>query len=277
MRTAVLIVAHNTRDDLVACLGALISSGAPEDSIYVVDNGSQDRTVDLLADRFKGVHVTTNSDNRYYAEATNQLLAAADADFYLLLNPDTRPDFGALVTLLDRFASDARLAAVAPQLRFPDGRIQPSCRRIPDWRTPWRELWRMGDRTTSSWKMAGFDHDTPRRIEQPMFSCIWISAAALAQIGGLDGAFPLFFNDVEWCYRAKEAGWNIEFDPRVAVWHALGGTTRRYPWRKLRFAHSGFARFLWRSRRGVLTGLLGVAGVWLAFPWRAVRALFQHQ
>ena len=277
MTTAVLIVAHNTRDDLVACLEALIRSGAPVDSIYVADNGSTDQTARVAALRFKGIHVTANSDNRYYAEATNQLLAAAEADFYLLLNPDTRPDFRALETLLDRFAADEKLAAVAPQLRFPDGRIQPSCRRIPDWRTPWRELWRGGGRVSSSWKMADFDHSTPRRVEQPMFSCIWMSSRARAEIGGLDTAFPLFFNDVEWCRRAKEAGWNIEFDPRVAVWHALGGTTRRYPWRKLLYAHTGFARFLWRSRGGVLTGSIGVAGVWLAFPWRAIRALFQHQ
>lgn len=277
MKTAVLIVAHNTRDDLGDCLEALLDSGAPQASIFVADNGSGDRTAEMVRDRFPGVTVIVHPSNLYYAEATNRLLTSIDADYYLLLNPDTRPDYRALLTLLDRFESDERLAAVAPQLRFPDGRIQYSCRRFPDWGTPWREMLGMGRASGSFWKMEDFDHRSPRPVDQPMFSCIWISGPALTAIGGLDVDYPLFFNDVEWCWRAHRNGWSIYFDPCVAVPHTLGGTTRRYPWRKLIFAHSGFARFLWRSRQGRLSGFLGVMGVWLTFPWRAVGALFQHQ
>ena len=276
MKTAVLIVAHNTREDVVACVEALLSSGAGHESIYVADNGSTDHTADLIAQRFPGIRIIANPDNRYYAEATNQLLALADADYYLLLNPDTRPDFGALQTLLDRFAADSKLAAVAPQLRYPDGRIQISCRRFPDWRTPWREVLHAGRAGKSSWKMGDFDHRSARPVDQPMFSCIWIAGGALSEVGDLDEDYPLFFNDVEWCWRARQSGFDICFDPRVAVWHALGGTTRSYPWRKLVFSHSGFARFLWRRRQGSWSGIAGVVGVWMAFPCRAIAALFQH-
>jgi N-acetylglucosaminyl-diphospho-decaprenol L-rhamnosyltransferase len=276
MKTAVLVVSHNTCADTLACLECLVSSGAPPESIFVADNASTDGTAGAIARSFAGVRLIVNPTNDYYARALNQLLAAARADYYLLLNPDTRPDFRALTRLLDGFAAHPRRGAIAPQLRFPDGRIQPSCRRFPDWRTPWRELIRRGQARHSIWKMADFDHDATRPVDQPMFSCIWIRGRAIEDVGMLDTRYPLFFNDVDWCLRARSKGWEIWFDPSVQLTHALGGTTGLYPWRKLRFAHTGFARFLWRTRADPLTGVIGVAGAWTTLLVRAFVTLFKQ-
>ena len=98
---------------------------------------------------------------------------------------------------------------------------------------------------------------------------------ALAEVGPLDLRYPLFFNDVDWCLRARRKGWEIWFDPKVQVAHALGGTTTLYPWRKLRLAHSGFARFLWRTRRSPATGVLGVVGAWATYVLRVPATLFK--
>jgi hypothetical protein len=277
MKAAVLLVSHNTCADTIACLGALVTSGAEPGCIFVADNASADGTPKEIAARFPGVHLVANTANIYYARAVNQLLDLASAEYYLLLNPDTRPDFAALSALLEVFGAHPRCGAVAPQLRFPDGRIQSSCRRFPDWRTPWRELWNRGRAARSAWRMADFDHLTARAVDQPMFSCIWLARRALADVGTLDTAYPLFFNDVDWCLRARRKGWEIHFDPAVQVTHALGGTTALYPWRKLRFAHSGWARFLWRTRPNATAGVAGAAGAWATYVVRAAAALFKQQ
>ena len=265
---AVLIVSYNTVDDLRGCLRALLDTGAQAERIHVADNASSDGTREMLDSEFAGIQAQFNDANLFYARATNELCSAAGGEYLLLLNPDTRPDFRALTTLLSHFENEPDLAAVAPQLRFPDGRVQPSCRRLPDALTPWREITARLGGGGSSWRMSDFDHLTSRPVEQPMFSCIWISRKAWQHVGSLGEDYPLFLNDVDWCDRARAAGLKILFDPSVSVPHAGGGTTRHYPLRKLWHSHRSFARYIWRRRTGILSALLGVSGVWLLFVLR---------
>jgi GT2 family glycosyltransferase len=266
--TAILIVSHNTRDDLKRCLDALLRTGASAEQIFVFDNGSTDGTADMLRRAYRGVHTILHVANLYYAEAVNRLAAAAATDYLLLLNPDTEPDYLALANLLPCFADHPRRAAVAPQLRYPDGRVQPSCRRLPDSLTPWREMIRALGGRGSYWKMSDFDHCSRRRVDQPMFSCLWIDRRAWDALGGLDTAYPLFFNDVDWCARARRAGFDLLFEPAVRVTHRLGGTTSRYPWRRHRHAHHGFARYILCSEDGWLHKLVGLSGVAVWFVLR---------
>jgi GT2 family glycosyltransferase len=273
---AVLIVSHNTVHDLRGCLQALLESGAAAPSIHVADNASGDGTREMLRSQFAEIQLHQNDANLLYAPAVNQLAAASGGEYLLLLNPDTRPDFRALTSLLAHFEHEPDLAAVAPQLRFPDGCVQPSCRRLPDALTPWREAVAWLRRGGSSWQMSDFDHLSSRVVEQPMFSCILISRTAWQQVGSLDESYPLFLNDVDWCYRARAAGLKILFDPAVRVPHALGGTTRHYPLRKLWHSHRSFARYIWRRRRGTLSAWWGIVGIWLLFALRLPGALLRR-
>lgn len=277
MKLGVLIVSYNTREDLRACLQSLLDTGCAAETIYVADNGSEDSSAAMVESDFPGVHLIHNETNHFYARATNQLLDAADVDFYLLLNPDTRPDFKALETMVQRFRGHPARAAVAPQLRFPDGRIQYSCRRLPNAWTPWREALARVWPLQSGWKMRDFDHRSERLVLQPMFSAIWISAKAIEAVGMLDESYPLFMNDVDWCRRAYEAGWDILFDPSVSVIHGLGGTTSKYRWRKLWHSHWGMARYIWRCQHNTVAALIGIAGLWLFLIPRAAAALLQKQ
>lgn len=272
---AVLIVSHNTCDDVQHCLQALLDTGAQEDAIAVADNGSVDGTVEMIRRRYPKLSLIANRQNLMYARATNQLIEATQSRYVILLNPDTRPDYAALCRLTSHFSDTPQLAAVVPQLRDPQGGIQWSCRRFPTSATPWLELWSALTGRPSRWKMTTFNHESRELVLQPMFSAIVVSRRAWTDIGGLDSDYPLFFNDVEWCYRAFTSGRQILFDPAVQVEHARGGTTRKYPWRKLWHSHMSFARFLWRTRTDSLIALWGVAGVWLALGARGLGRLFK--
>jgi hypothetical protein len=276
MRTAALIVSYNTVEDLRECLQALRKSGAEEDSVYVADNASTDGSGAMVAQEFPAVRLIRNADNLNYAQATNQLIEAARADYLLLLNPDTRADFRALLSLLAHFESDSHLAAVAPQLRNPDDSIQSSCRRFPDAWTPWRELVGAVVGGASRWKMSDFDHKSCQYVDQPMFSCIWLSRRALEDAGTLSVEYPLFFNDVDWCWRSRSRGWRILFDPSVGVVHTRGGTTGKYRWRKLWHSHFAFARFLWRNQSNILAALLGATVAWLLVLPRALTTFLRR-
>lgn len=256
---------------------SLTSSGAVPDQIWVGDNDSRDGTREILAAEFPGIHTVEFNRNYMYARAVNALWQLSRPDRALVLNPDTEADYRALERLCGHFDGDPDLAAVVPQLRYADGRIQSSCRDLPDATTPWREAWSRLSNRRSAWKLPAFDHRTARDVPQPMFSCIWITGGAWRRVGELDESYPLFFNDVDWCTRAGAATMRIHFDPDVAVVHHVGGTTRRYPMRRLWHAHRSFARYLWQNRRSVVGALFGMLGVWLAFAVRWPAALLQHQ
>jgi N-acetylglucosaminyl-diphospho-decaprenol L-rhamnosyltransferase len=273
----VLIVSYNTCDDLHRCLDALRNTGAPESAIAVADNGSTDGTIAMMRMKFPGVQCIENRRNRMYAEATNQLIEATQSQYVVLLNPDTQPDYASLCTLTSHFECTPDLAAVAPQLRHIHDGIQWSCRRLPTAYTPWAEAWSALTGRPSRWKMTSFSHDEKSFVLQPMFSAIVIARSVWWAVGGLHADYPLFFNDVDWCYRAHRAGLKILFDPSVRVVHACGGTTSKYPWRKLWHSHMSFARFIWRTRTDTLVALWGVMGVWLSLGVRSVTGLFQHQ
>jgi len=268
MKTAVLIVNYNTQDDLRVCLRSLLSTGAPPESIYVADNASTDGSWEMLEAEFPQVRSIRNPRNLYYAEANNQLWALSDSDWTLLLNPDTVCNFTDLLTLPRKWDADPRCAAVAPQLRCFDGRIQFSCRRLPDALTVWREAWSALTGKPSLWKMGDFDHRSARAVEQPMFSCIWIRREAWQKVGGLDARYPLFFNDVDWCRRALAGDHDIQFDPSTAILHKQGGSTSRQPLRKLKQSNLAFARFILTSTGPPTGQLMGILGLALSYAVR---------
>lgn len=275
MNTAVLIVNYNTKDDLRSCLQKLLATGAPASSIFVADNASTDGSWAMLEAEFPQIHNIGNARNRYYAEASNQLWDRSGSDWTLLLNPDVVCNFNDLVTLPEAWDRDSRCAAVAPQLRFFDGRVQPSCRRLPDALTVWREAWSTLAGKPSHWKMGDFDHRQARRVPQPMFSCLWIRRSAWLRVGELEPRFPLFFNDVDWCRRAHSSGYEIQFDPAVAVLHRHGGSTAGHPLRKLCHSNLSFARYILDAPDPLWMRLAGLFGLIMSFAVRLPRALIQ--
>lgn len=228
----------------------------------------------MLCAEFPRVQSIRNPRNLNYAEATNRLWSRSESDWTLLLNPDTVCHFTDLLTLPRKWDADIRCAAVAPQLRYFDGRIQPSCRRFPDSRTVWREGWSTLTGTPSIWKMGDFDHRTSRAVPQPMFSALWIRRSAWQKVGELDLRYPLFFNDVDWCRRALAAGHEIQFDSSVAVLHRHGGSTSRQPMRKLWLSTTAFGCYLLNSPMSIISRTIGMLGLLLSLLARFPGAMF---
>ncbi len=180
----------------------------------VVDNASGDGTIEMVRAEFAQVRLIVNERNLGYAAGNNQAIRASAAPFVLLLNPDTEVQAGALGGLLSAFGGDERVGAAAAQLLLPDGRIQRSCRSFP---RPAAVLYdaiglaRLFPRSEvfGQYRMTYWDHSSPREVDQPMASALALRRAALDEVGLFDEDFPLYFNDVDLCYRLKQAGWKI--------------------------------------------------------------------
>ena len=263
MKLSVCIVNWNTRDFLRECLTALETFPAQgaETEIIVVDNASTDGSAALVAEEFPDVYLVASPENVGYAQGNNEALARAQGDWVLLLNPDVVVRLGSLSSAL-RFGRDhPDAAAIGARLVGADGETQRSVRGFPD---PWPVLWEyLGlprlfprSRVFGAYRMTWFGYDRPARVDQPMGSFLLIRREALDQVGLLDPQFPIFFNEVDWCWRAKrEHGWQIYYTPDAAVTHYGGGSTRQVKARMIRESHQSLLRFYEKHYRGRITPL----------------------
>ncbi len=244
-----IIVNWNTKDLLRECLRSLLQFAAPLlTDIIVVDNASVDGSAEMVRREFPQVQLLANERNIGYAAANNQGAALARGRYLLLLNSDAqvRPD--AVERLVTFAEAHPEAGLVAPKLVYPDGRCQPSLRSFP---TPAALLFAsLGldklfprSRLFGRYRMSWFTYDRAVEVDQPMASAWLVRKEAWEQVGGMDETMPIFFNDVDFCWRVKKAGWRIYFLPDAVVVHHHGASTRLLGIGKLWASHYGLLRF----------------------------------
>ena len=217
--------------------------------VIVVDNASTDGSAGMVAAEFPEVLLTASSVNLGYAEGNNRALAQATGDALLLLNPDVVVHPDSLTRAAEFAARHPDIGAFGCRLVGTDGKTQPSLRSFPD---PGPVLWEYfglsrlfpRSRFFGAYRMTWFDYESAMEADQPMGSFLWISHKAYAQVGGLDPQFPIFFNEVDWCWRAKRGhGLPIWYTPTVVVTHHGGGSTRQVKASMVRESHRSLLRF----------------------------------
>jgi N-acetylglucosaminyl-diphospho-decaprenol L-rhamnosyltransferase len=192
----------------------------------VVDNGSTDGTVAFVRERFPDVRVI-EQENRGLAAGWNVGIRATSGVYVLILNADAWA-VGDAVERLAAFADERPRAAIAgPRLRYPDGGLQPSVRGFP---TPWRLATEYlffrklapRSRALNAFYASGFDHATEREADVVMGACMLVRRAAIDEVGLLDEDFFLFSEETDWCYRFRQAGWDVLFTPDAEFVHVAG-------------------------------------------------------
>lgn len=236
---SVIIVTYNNNDSIIPCLTSLSRALASYTSqLIIIDNNSQDNTPCILQQpdfwkplSFNTVEKIYNKANRGYTKGVNQGLQRIDGRYVLLLNPDIIFAINPFELLLGELDS-ASIGIVSPQLRFLDGTIQPSCRRFPRKRDVAFEFFALSRLFSANtffngWRMPDFSHQTSRDVDQPQGAFLLTRRDVLETVGHLDESFPMFFSDVDWCYRAKKHGWRIRYNSSVYVYHLQGASVRQ--------------------------------------------------
>ena len=215
----------------MSCLDALAEM-APDVSATVIDNASTDRTVEQVRRR-PGVRLVTNRENRGFAGAANQGFDQTGADAILLLNPDVRLRTS-LTPLIDACREHGLAAG---QLTGPDGRAQRgfTIRRFP---TPAslafellgiNRLW-PNNSINRRYRYLDRDLNLEGPVEQPAGAFLMTRRDVWNHLGGFDESFhPVWFEDVDFCRRAAEAGYRIEYIPKVRAEHLGGHSVRKLP------------------------------------------------
>jgi N-acetylglucosaminyl-diphospho-decaprenol L-rhamnosyltransferase len=231
-RFAVVIVNYNGGAMLRACVQSALAEAVPPPRIIVVDNGSQDNSLTDLEQTAPAVTLLRNSCNAGFARAVNQGIRHAQGghgvaqhpapDFVLLLNNDAQLDPGALAAFARGFDSQPTLAIAGGQLRFPDGRLQSAFAPLPSLAE--EVLPRFLLRLIAPGR---FNRKTltnqPLPVQCVLGACIAVRTAALPQLGLLDEDFFFYFEEIDWCRRARQSGLEVIYLP-----NARGQTADRF-------------------------------------------------
>jgi N-acetylglucosaminyl-diphospho-decaprenol L-rhamnosyltransferase len=231
----------------------------------VVDHGSTDGTVELVRERFPDVRVI-EQENLGFGAGNNTGMRAAGGDYFLLLNADAWVLGDAVERLVEFAEREPRAAVVGPKLLNPDGTLQRSVRGYPStWRiaTEYLFLRKLAPRSRlfNDFYGAGFDHESVREAEFLGGACLLVRREAFEQVGGFDEDFFMMSEEVDWCYRFRQAGWKVLFYPGAEVVHVLTSSANPAMFRHLVRGHLRFlakhrgAREAERARRLMLVAL----------------------
>jgi len=220
---SIVIPTFNTAAMTLATCRAAIAAAPPATEVIVVDDASTDDTEALFAGELPGVRVVRLEKNRRFAGAANAGVAIARGAIVLLLNSDAVVEGNALTTLLTAFETDAHLGVAGARLLDADG-------------TP---RWSGGPRPALAWLVVlagGFARLLPQRWRTSGGASVyWVTGAAMAfrrevwrVAGPLNETYRFYAQDLEFCVRARAAGWDVRIVEEARVVHDGGATLRAW-------------------------------------------------
>ncbi len=256
-RLAIVIVSWNVRDLLRNCLTSLAASqraiaptAGPAWDVWVVDNASHDGSADMVATVFPTVHLLRSPDNLGFARGNNLALthilaAAPPTDYVLLLNPDTAVEPAAIPTMLDFMHNHPQAGGCCPQLAYGDGRFQHSAFRFPGLWQIFFDFFPLHGRLLASvlngrYPRARYVAGRPFPIEAALGAALLVRTAAIQAAGLLDEGYFMYCEEIDWCWRLHDAGWQLWCVPTARITHYEGQSTRQF--------RAEMIVALWRSR-----------------------------
>jgi GT2 family glycosyltransferase len=225
---SIIVVSYNAREHLERCL-AKVADGPHE--VIVVDNASTDGSPALVRSKFPSVRLVEPGENRGFGAGNNEGMRVAGGRYFLLLNSDAWPVGEAIEELVSFADARPQLAVAGPRLVGLDGRVQSSVRGFPTvWRlaTEYFFLRKLAPRSRAfnAFYGAGFDYASTRQADFLMGAVLLLRREAIVQVGDFDEAFFMFSEETDLCYRMREAGWTVEFDPASEFVHVGGASTK---------------------------------------------------
>ena len=200
--------------------------------VLVRDNGSTDGTAEAVRERFPDVVVEVG-DNVGFAAGVNRLVALSDSPWFVTLNSDAWPEPGALETLVRLATRHPRTAAAAPLLLRPEGGVELSTHPLPGLRvaaaTALGAQRLLGARARTMLLPGAWASDEERVVGWAVGAALLLRRSALDELGGFDDSLFMYAEDLEWCWRAAERGWETRFTPEAVVRH-VGNASGAQRW-----------------------------------------------
>ena len=261
----VVIVNFNAAGHLDACLASVVGAGGVN-SVTVVDNASTDCSAAIVSGH-PGVRWLPTGANLGFGRAANRGVASTSAPLVLVLNPDAVVLPGAIEILVATLAVRTRCAAIGPRVENPDGTLYPSARAFPNLVDAIGHGFVGLLRPDNRWSRRYLAGD---RVDWVSGTAVLVRRGAFEAVGGFDEDYFMYVEDVDLCWRLRDAGWDVHYEPAAGVVHVIGGSSEGRALRMIAAHHRSLWRFAARTTRGPQRLMLPLVAVGLAV--RAVGA-----
>ncbi|MBY0220361.1 glycosyltransferase family 2 protein [Paenibacillus illinoisensis] len=281
MDISIIIVNYNTRQLTLDCLASVYTSQTSYlYELIVVDNASHDGSVEAIREAYSEVRLIANRDNTGFAVANNQGMEIAKGHYILLLNSDTVVQPDTLETMVGFMDRHPEMGASGCKVILPDGTLDKACKR--GFPTPSASFYYafgisriFPDRPKfNQYQLGHLSPDDEYPVDCLVGAFMLVRRETIDQVGGLDETFFMYGEDIDWCYRIKEAGWGIYYYPRTYIVHYKGASARRKPMKIIYEFHRAmwvFHRKHYAKRYGMLTNTAVWLGISLKFSLSLIR------
>ena len=259
MKCSVIILNWNGAEMLKRYLPSVVAhtKGA---EIIVADNGSTDNSLEVLAKEFPGVQTIVLDKNYGFAEGYNRAIAQVESEYVVLLNSDVEVTDGWLDPVLAYLDAHSDVAAVQPKVRSWLRRTHfehagaaggylsklyfPYCRG--------RVLWHVEEDKGQ--------YDTEAEVDWTSGACMCVRTKVYKECGGLDAAFFAHMEEIDLCWRMRNAGWRLVCLPQSVVYHLGGGALSYESPRKTYLNHRNNLLMIYKNKQHAC-GVLFVRGI----------------
>jgi len=274
MDLSIVIVNWRARDFLQKNLETLLT--LPDwqkikGEIFVVDNDSQDGSVEMVRERFPQVKLLANKENLGFARANNQAFAQAKGRYFLLLNPDMEVQSGILEKMVAWLDNHPKAAVVGALLKDGQGKIVKQARNFP---TVWNQaaiilkIPHLFPAVLNKYLMVDFDYSQAAKVPTLRGSFFWVRKEVYRELGGLDERYFVWFEEVDFCRQVWEKGKEIWYLPWFGAQDYVGQSFCQLPRGKSqRYFRDSMLKYFakwepkWQAR---LLSLLWPIGIFLA-------------
>jgi hypothetical protein len=275
MDISVIILNYNTCELTVQAIESVLASETDyRYEVLVVDNASTDSSPDVIRSRFPQIRFIANEHNLGFAKGNNIGIREARGRYILLLNSDTVVERNTLETMVRFMDSRPEVGAAGCKVVLPDGSLDKACRR--GFPTPSASFYYAfgisrlfpANPRFNQYQLGYLNPDEDYPVDCLVGAFMMVRKEVIRQVGMLDEEFFMYGEDIDWCYRIKQAGWSIHYYPYTRITHYKGASSRRKPFKIIYEFHRAmylFHRKHFRQKYSWLVNGLVYSGIFIKF------------
>lgn len=286
MDLSIVIVNYNTKDLLKQTIESVINNTKGiEYEIWVVDNSSKDGSVEMVQEEFKSVKLIASKENLGFPKGNNVAIKKATGRYILLLNSDTKVIGDNLQHCVSYMDQHEEIGALGCKVELPDGTLDHACKR--GFPTPEASLYYFlklnkimkNKRKYGAYTASYLGEDEIGEVDALMGAFMMIPRTVIDKVGMLDEEFFMYGEDIDWCYRIKEAGYKIMYYPKEKIIHYKGSSSKKKKAKTTYEFHRAmilFYRKHYNDKYNIFIKILVYIGVALRMILSMIKNLFKR-
>jgi Predicted glycosyltransferases len=285
MDLSIVIVNYRTYDLTKQAIESVIRKDHPFSyQIYLVDNASQDGSLEKLKEDFKEesenglIKFMANTRNSGFASANNLALKESNSRYVLLLNSDTVILNNCLSKCIEYLEKDENIGALGCKVLLPDGSLDKACRRsFPTFSVSFYRMTGLShlfpkSKRFGKYNLTFLDENQTYEVDCLMGAFMMVRSETIREVGLLDEKFFMYGEDIDWCYRIKSGGWNVVYYSDAETIHYKGGSNNNQMKSKLihefyRAMHLFYNKHYRDNYPFIITGITYM-GIWGSYSMK---------